>query len=43
MEILAAARAVVARDGYEDLDVRVAEPDLSVEVVRHGDLPSTGR
>jgi superfamily I DNA/RNA helicase len=43
VEILAAARAVVASDGYEDLDVRVAEPDLSVEVVRHGELPSTGR
>jgi len=43
VEILAAARAVVAQDGYEDLDVRVAEPDLSVEVVRHGSLPSTGR
>jgi superfamily I DNA/RNA helicase len=43
VEILAAARAVVAHDGYEDLDVRIAEPDLSVEVVRHGELPSTGR
>ncbi len=43
VEILAAARAVVARDGYEDLDVRVLEADTSVEVVRHGELPSTGR
>jgi superfamily I DNA/RNA helicase len=42
VEILAAARAVVARDGYEDLDARVVEPDLSIEVVRHGELPSTG-
>ena len=43
VEILAAARAVVASDGYDDLDVRVAEPDLSVEVIRHGELPSTAR
>lgn len=43
VEILAAARAVVAHDGYDDLDARIAEPDLAMEVVRHGELPSTGR
>jgi hypothetical protein len=42
VEILAAARAVVAGDGYDDLDV-VAEPgERDVEVIRHGELPTTG-
>lgn len=43
VEILAAARALVAQDGYDDLDV-IGEPgDRSVEVVRHGEVPCTGR
>lgn len=43
VEILAAARAVVAKDGYDDLDVTGEPGDRSVEVVRHGEVPCTGR
>lgn len=42
VEILAAARAVVAADGDEDLDVMTESGERDVEVVRHGELPSTG-
>ena len=42
-EILAAARSVVAKDDFEDLETQTPERDLSVEVVRHGELPSTGQ
>jgi hypothetical protein len=42
VEILATARAIVLDDTYDDGDL-VAEPgERDVEVVRHGELPSTG-
>ncbi|HEU0103303.1 MAG TPA: UvrD-helicase domain-containing protein [Mycobacteriales bacterium] len=45
VEILATARAVVAQDAHDDLDLDLEhEPgERPVEVVRHGELPSTGR
>lgn len=42
VEILATARAVVAADAYDDLDVVVDQGERDVEVVRHGELPSVG-
>jgi hypothetical protein len=39
VEILATARAVVAQDGYDDLDVTATAGDRPVDVVRHGVLP----
>ena len=43
VEILAAARSIVLGDTYDDGGL-VAEPgERDVEVVRHGELPSTGQ
>ena len=42
VEILATARAVVAADAYDDLDLAADTGDRDIEVVRHGDLPTTG-
>jgi hypothetical protein len=42
VEILAAARAVVAADGYTDLDVIAETGERDLEVRRHGQLPCTG-
>jgi superfamily I DNA/RNA helicase len=42
VEILATARAVVAADAYDDVDVAADSGERDVEVVRHGDLPTTG-
>jgi superfamily I DNA/RNA helicase len=39
VEILAAARGVLAGDQYDDLDVEPHQAERDVEVVRHGDLP----
>jgi hypothetical protein len=40
VEVLAAARGVVAGDAFDDLDAAPESGDRDVEVVRHGELPS---
>lgn len=40
VEILAAARALVAADAYDDVDVAADSGERDVEVVRHGALPT---
>lgn len=42
VEILATARAVVAADAFDDVDVTGESAERDIEVVRHGDLPTTG-
>lgn len=41
VEVLAAARAIVAADRYDDVDVSSDTGERDVQVVRHGDLPTT--
>lgn len=39
VEVLAAAKAVVMNDSYDDLDLLGQDGDRDTEVVRHGDVP----